>query len=316
MQRFDGLRFLFITGKGGVGKSTLAAACGLSLAQRGKKTLVVSARGPGPWEAGTGAQLVTTPRRVANNLYVVRIEPEEAMQEYVQEVVGSRLVAESLFKQKVSRGFLTGIPGLSAWALLGKAWYYGQPQRPRAALPEAPFDVVVLDAPATGDSTDLLRVPRVIAEMAPPGRLRRDAEACWEMLRDPRQTALFPVTLLEELPVTETLELLAVVREDLQLPVGALFVNQTRAELLPEEVRNKVLQVELEQLPPTERSTWEAARFTALREQQALRERERLVASGVHLVEIPFLGDSPQGVARLSEIVQFLENSLHFSRPE
>jgi anion-transporting ArsA/GET3 family ATPase len=127
-----------------------------------------------------------------------------------------------VFHNKYIRSFLPAVPGLSEWAMLGKAWFHttevDEDGRNR-------FDIVVLDAPATGHGLDMLRVPKVIVEIVPPGILRRDAERAWKMFTDPAQTAVLVVTLPEELPVTETLELIRAIDDDLRLPLGALVVN-------------------------------------------------------------------------------------------
>jgi anion-transporting ArsA/GET3 family ATPase len=127
-----------------------------------------------------------------------------------------------VFHNKYIRSFLPAVPGLSEWAMLGKAWFHttevDEHGRPR-------FDVVLLDAPATGHGLDMLRVPKVIVEIVPPGILRRDAERAWKMFADPSQTAVDVVTVPEELPVTETLELIRSIDDDLRLPLGALVIN-------------------------------------------------------------------------------------------
>jgi anion-transporting ArsA/GET3 family ATPase len=136
-----------------------------------------------------------------------------------------------VFHNKYIRSFLPAVPGLSEWAMLGKAWFHttevderGQPR----------FDVVLLDAPATGHGLDMLRVPKVIVEIVPPGILRRDAELAWKMFTDPQKTAVVVVSLPEELPVTETLELIRSVDDDLRLPLGALVVNGVLPALFSE----------------------------------------------------------------------------------
>ena len=153
-------------------------------------------------------------------------ETEAAMRQYTTQVLGSRRVVELLFHSKVARGFLTGIPGLTEWAILGKAWAYTR----SAGFPlpdgHAPYDLVILDAPASGDGTKMLRIPDIIADMGASGQIRRDADRCRAMLRDPQKTALVLVTLAEELVLQETEENIEIVRRELQIPLGPLFVNK------------------------------------------------------------------------------------------
>lgn len=309
MKAGSAIRFLFVTGKGGVGKSTVALALGLSLASRGRKTLVVAASGSTQLTHLVGRAITTTPVEVAPRLFSAFIDPEEAMREYVESALHSRWLSDALFHRKFSRGFLYGIPGLRPWALLGKAWYYSEKERSGPSLPEAPFDTVIVDAPATGDSTDLLRVPRIITEVAPLGRLRRDAEACWTMLRDPRQTRIVAVTLPEDLPVTETCELVAVVREELGLPLGPLVVNQRSPELLSARLREKLSSLDRESLEPEVRSVFRAAERRALREQSEETELVRLRGLGLPLLEIPRFSAPPQGISGLTD---FAAHLTHF----
>src|SRR5205085_11290576 len=100
------------------------------------------------------------------------------------------------------------------------------------------YDVVILDAPATGHGLDMLRVPRVILEVVPSGLLRRDAERAWRLFRDPTTCAIEIVTLPEELPTTETVELArALQAPGMELPVYRVIVNGVLERLFSERER-------------------------------------------------------------------------------
>jgi len=307
------IRFLFVTGKGGVGKTTVAAALGFALAKQGRKTLVVAGSGTAQLGRILEQKITTTPVAVAPFLYAAVIDAEQAMREYVESAVGSRLVADAVFHEKFSKGFLYGIPGLRAWALLGKAWYFSTSERGGPPLPHAPFDTVILDAPATGDSTDLLRVPRIITELAPFGRLKKDAEDCWQMLRDSTRSAIVPVTLPEELPVTETQELVAVVRDDLALPLGPLVVNQSSLPVLSAQARQKLAHLDpsladfslpntAEGAEPAVRSVLLSGQRRALRENREQEQLDRLSRLGLQICRVPRLPLPPQGISGMSEV--------------
>lgn len=308
MRRLEGLRFLFVTGKGGVGKSTIAAALGLRAARLGQKTLVVAATGTNQLGRLFQLPVSTRPERVEKNLFVATIDPEEAMKEYVEATLGSRLLADALFHPKFSRGFLHGIPGLAPWALLGKAWYYSQTGRAGPALPEAPFDCVVFDAPSTGDGTDLLRLPRVIGDLTPLGRFKKDAEDCWATLQNPDESALVPVTLPADLPVTETLELLSLVRRDLGLPLGPLVVNQTSERFFDADLAEKISKISMESLPEDERSIWRAAERRLLREREESAQLARVEELGLPTVFIPHFIPPPRGLPGLAEIARCFQD--------
>ena len=223
MWRADDRRFIFVTGKGGVGKTTVSAALARALAGRGKRVLIAMCNAKERISSMFASPLVGPEIiPVAPGIWAVNIEPEHAFEEYGRMVLKVPGLYRVVFHNKYIRSFLPAVPGLSEWAMLGKAWFHttelDEHGRNR-------FDVVLLDAPATGHGLDMLRVPKVIVEIVPPGILRRDAELAWKMFTDPAQTAVLVVTLPEELPVTETLELVGAIEDDLRLPLGALVVN-------------------------------------------------------------------------------------------
>ncbi|HEY4106673.1 MAG TPA: ArsA-related P-loop ATPase [Polyangiaceae bacterium] len=223
MQAFAPRRFLFITGKGGVGKTTVTAALATALAGRGLRVLVTVCGAKERLSTLLGApSLGPTISELCPNIFGVRLVSEVALREYGTMKLKNRVLVDAIFDSKYVSGFLSGTPGLKEWSLLGKAWYHATEAdadgRPR-------FDVVLFDAPATGHGLDMLRVPKVIVEIAPPGVLRSDAERAWEMFRDPARSGVVVVTLPEEMPTNETIELCAALRSELTLPIAELVVN-------------------------------------------------------------------------------------------
>jgi anion-transporting ArsA/GET3 family ATPase len=239
MAPLDQRRFLFITGKGGAGKTTVTAALALALARRGRKVLIAMAetkeRISTLLEVPPLGETITT---VAPNVSAVKISPEVALGEYGSMVLKSRVVYEAVFDNKYVRSFFAAVPGLHQWAMLGKAWYQSIETdaggRPR-------FDVVLFDAPATGHGLDMLRVPKVIVDVVPPGLLRRDAERAWAMFQNPDLSGVVVVTLPEDMPVNETIELAEVVHDELKLPIAQLVVNSVLQELFDAQERRKLL---------------------------------------------------------------------------
>jgi anion-transporting ArsA/GET3 family ATPase len=138
-----------------------------------------------------------------------------------------RLV-DALFENKYVQGFFRGAPGLKEWSQLGKAWYHSIETAPSGS---PRFDTVLFDAPATGHGLDMLRVPRIITELAPPGVLRTDADRAWRMFQDPAQSGVVVVTLAEEMPTNETFELVGSLRDELSLPISGLLVNSLLPQL-------------------------------------------------------------------------------------
>lgn len=223
MAALEDKRFLIVTGKGGVGKTTVCAAEALALAARGKRVLVAMCNAKERLSAMLGSDLIgnqVVP--VAPNVWAVNMEPEVALEEYGLMMLKSRALYKLLFDNRYVRTFFRAVPGMAEWAMLGKAWWHTTEEtsdgRPR-------FDVVILDAPATGHGLDMLRVPKVIVDVVPPGLLRRDAERAWEMFQDPGTCAVILVTLPEEMPTSETIELAHALRDELNLPIGKVVVN-------------------------------------------------------------------------------------------
>ena len=161
------------------------------------------------------------------------MSPEKALEEYGTLVLHSRALYKTLFDNRYVRTFLRAVPGMQEWSMLGKAWWHTTERRPDGS---SRFDVVILDAPATGHGLDMLRVPKVILDVVPPGLLRRDAERAWALFQDPKTCAIVLVTLPEEMPTTETIELARALGE-LELPIGRVVVNGVLPPLFSREER-------------------------------------------------------------------------------
>ncbi len=228
-------RFLIVTGKGGVGKTTVCAAEALALAAKGKRVLVCMCNAKERLSAMFGSELIGSDiKNVANNVWAVNMDPELALAEYGMMALHSKTAFKLLFDNKYVRTFFRAVPGMSEWTMLGKAWWHTTETRPDGGWL---YDVVILDAPATGHGLDMLRVPKIILDVVPPGLLRRDAERAWKMFQDPAQSAVVLVTLPEEMPTTETIELAHALRDELHLPIGKIVVNCVLPPLFSREER-------------------------------------------------------------------------------
>lgn len=276
-------RFLFVCGKGGVGKTTVSAALGLASAAKGKKTLVAMANAKERLSAlldvpPIGEEVVT----VAPNLDAVNMTPTAALREYGMMILKIRALYEAIFENRLVRAFLRGTPGVEAWAMLGKAYFHAVGHGPDG---KGDYDLVILDAPATGHGLDMLRVPQVIVDVAPPGLLRREAERALELLRDAKRSGVVVVTLLEEMPVSETLELHEALANELRMPVPAVVLNQVLPRLFPGSEREafRTLHEKIGDGSPLENLA-EAARIRTGREAVQEQSLGRLVSE---LPEVP-----------------------------
>jgi anion-transporting ArsA/GET3 family ATPase len=197
-------RLILVVGKGGVGRSTVAAAIAGSCAARGKKTLLYETNANDRFGSYFAKPPVgATPSQLAPNLWAVNTTPAGALAEYGLMILRFESVYEMVFENRVTKAFLRAIPGLDDYALLGKAWFHTTEEKRGKPV----WDTVVFDMPASGHSVSMLRVPWVIVETVPEGPLTRDARTIKALLCDPARTSAVLVTLAEEMPVNEALEL-------------------------------------------------------------------------------------------------------------
>jgi anion-transporting ArsA/GET3 family ATPase len=302
-------RFIFVTGKGGVGKTTVCAALALALAARNKRVLVAMC---GAHER-LSAILGTPPighdiQAIADRVWASKIQPELALEEYGQLVIKVKAITRAVFGNQHTRGFFRAMPGLFEWAMLGKAWWHatevlddGSPR----------FDTVLFDAPSTGHGLDMLRVPKVILDIVPPGVLRRDAERAWEMFRDPERCGVVVVSLPEEMAATETIELVSALQTELALPIQRLIINGVLTPKFSESERGALLAdpalLDIARLGRAsdagERSLAFAARRAA-REQRHVQSVERLERElDLPTIVLPYLHDgagTPEGARDLA----------------
>lgn len=267
-------RFLIVTGKGGVGKTTVCAAEALALAAKGKRVLVCMCHAKERLSSMLGSELIGPEvKSVAQNVWAVNMEPELALMEYGMMALHSKTLFTLLFDNKYVRKFFRAVPGMQEWTLLGKAWWHTTETRPDGSWL---YDVVILDAPATGHGLDMLRVPKIILDVVPPGLLRRDAERAWKMFQDPETCAVVLVTLPEEMPTTETIELAGALRDELKLSIGRIVVNGVLPPLFSREEREALaVLAPIEGDGPADAAV-EAGRSRAIRERAQAASLHRL----------------------------------------
>ncbi len=301
MNALDERRFLFITGKGGVGKTTVTAALARAMAARGKRVLITATDAKERISAlfdvePLGPEIVD----VAEGVQAVRITPERALREYGEMILKSRVVYDAVFDNKYVRSFFAAVPGLYEWAVLGKAWYHATEQLPDG---RPRYDVVLFDAPATGHGLDMLRVPKVIVDIVPPGILRRDAERAWKMFQNPAQSGVVVVTLPEDMPTNETLELVTTLKSELGLPLARLVINAVLEPLFSEVERKLLLQQrDLDRAQPGDEAVACGVR-RSIRERVQADALERLAAVDAPAVRLPLLleeASTPEAIAELA----------------
>ena len=226
-------RFLVVAGKGGVGKSSVASALALRSARAGRRTVVaeLGARSSIPGLFGV-EHSGYEPVQIADNLFTLHIEPDPALHEYAMRKLKFESLFNLVFENDGVRRFLDVIPGMNELLLLGKAFDLEREMANGAPV----WDSVIIDAPATGHGVSLLRLPQVILEVIDHGPMADEARRMRALLEDEQRTAMVIVTLLEEMPVRETLELYQAATQTLRMPMGPLVVNRVwPLDLDPEE---------------------------------------------------------------------------------
>ncbi len=217
------LKFVIVSGKGGVGRTTVAATLARVAVAAGKRVLVAESTTTDRLARmfGHSEPLPSKITTLAPGIDAVNVTPASSMQEYGVKILRSELVTRAVFENRAVRGMLSAIPGLDGYAILGKVWWHTTEMvdgRPR-------YDLVIFDGPASGHAGLMFRIPQAILNAMPMGPLARDARSMLELWHDPARTALVIVTLAEDLPARETAELAAAARGPLGLPLGPLVIN-------------------------------------------------------------------------------------------
>jgi anion-transporting ArsA/GET3 family ATPase len=217
-------RLVFVTGKGGVGKSTISIAMGLSAAARGKRTIICEVAGQ---ETASRvfrrAEVGFHEVEVADNLWAISLDPDESLREYLLLQLRVRAMRDLLVRSRIFNYLAAATPGLKELVTIGKIWELAQPSRKVKKARE--YDLVIVDAPATGHGVGFLQTPRTFAGIARVGPVHSQAQELDRFVTDHQTTGVAIVSLPEEMPVNESASLEELLTDQIGMAVDRVYMN-------------------------------------------------------------------------------------------
>ena len=287
-------RLIFITGKGGTGKSTVAAALATALARRRPTTLadldrrLSAGRLVGANPNGAGAA------HAGDALEVIALTPRDELEAFIHRIVPLRAVSRRMLQSRTFGYVTAALPGLEAFLMLERLRMLAG----KAALEDR---FAVIDAPATGHALELLSVAKGIRDLAPAGTLNRLASAVEEFLLDRNRFGVILTVLPEELALREALEAAAALRDRLGIECIGAILNGVAPALFTA--------AEIEKLRPLEEHARLAERRHGFTEFAAHARRE-LARAGIAVAELPMLYEAALGAAEVETLSRRLETEL------
>jgi anion-transporting ArsA/GET3 family ATPase len=274
-------RLLFVTGKGGVGKSTIALALGIAAAERGMRTIVCEvASQEHTSRVFRRAEVGFHEVEMRENLWTISIDPDHSLREYLTIQAPVRAMGEMLSRSRVFTYLTTATPGLKELVTIGKIWELAQLDR--RVRKGAKYDLVLVDSPATGHGIGFLQTPRTFAGIARVGPIRNQAQALDTFITDHAQTGAVIVALPEEMPVNESEDLERELTGKVGVAVDRVYMNALYPERFSAE--------DAERLEGTADTVDGGARAAV---RSALGERRRALSQRAQLERLRGLVEAP-----------------------
>lgn len=300
-----------VAGKGGVGRTTIAAALAHKLAREGHRTLLLEVDAPDDAARAMGVQpAVDTPREAFNNLWLCRLTPTGSMKEYALLVLKFKALYNLVFENRLVKYLLRSIPSLGEFTMVGKTWYHSEERREDGA---PKYERIVIDAPATGHAITFLSVARTVATVVPAGIMRDFAEKMAALVESKDDACLHVVALPEEMPVNEGLDVLRMCTERVRMAPGLGFVNR----MLEERFDAAALEI-VERLPEAFAPYVEVAKLRSDREHWQSEHAERFAReSALPTIVVPESpSPTPDGRFDLEIVVDLLDAAAHTEAKE
>ncbi len=300
-------RLIFVTGKGGVGKSTVATALGLVAARRGLRTIVAelaSQERVGQAFERSGEPFEEV--ELAENLFTISVDSQLAMEEYLKVKTGA--VGQVLGQSRLFNAFAMATPGMRELLSVGKLWELAQHERRTDGADV--YDLVIVDSPAAGHGVGILRTPRTFADIARVGPIAYQAGVIAATIADREFTAVIAVATAEEMPVNETLWLRDALAEE-QLTLDATIVNACYPQRFSARERSALEKARKRAKQPLTAAALRAALSEHARAQAQRDQLARLRAGlGTELVELPYLFAETVGRPELDQLADALQGGL------
>ena len=307
-------RLVFVTGKGGVGKTSIAAALGLLAAQQGKRVLMCEVDAKGNLaDVFETSPIAFQPREIQPGLWAMAMNTEESLKEYLSLQLKVPLIARVGPLAKSFDFLATAAPGVKEILTVGKLCW---------EVRERHYDIVIVDAPATGHVVAQLAAPQAINELVKVGLVREQTAWMVDLLSDPSITGAVIVAAPEEMPVSETIELSERIRAETTVDLAAVVVNKVLPELFgrgEEEIFNALRDDHLLQLAeavggPVD-DVLEAAQLAVTLRRTRTEHLTRLRAelpSDLNLLYVPYLFTRTYGVRATTTVAEALGAELGY----
>lgn len=299
-------RLLFVSGKGGVGKTVTTATLALYAFRRRKRVLVVELSPYGRiCEFLGGPEPTAEPAEIQPHLELVRIDPRRALEDFLQSILPIRALRQRLLHSRSFSILTAAAPGIEEFLALAKIAEF---ERMRAGIHRRPrYDVIIVDAPATGHSLPLLSTARTLMEMLPIGPIGKTAGELNRLLADPRRTAAVIVTIAEEMAVNETIEMTAELSRAGALTVGPVIVNAVCPERFTAEESRWLMASE----PDASDALVAAGRYQIEKRRRAAEQIARIRAElHVEPVQLPFVVNGTLDRPHLRRLIGALEEAF------
>lgn len=291
-------RLLIITGKGGVGKTTMSLVVARHAADHGKRVLILQLAST-PWvNLLFGKETFDyLPTPILKNIDLALIDPRNAFREYVADYMHVGKLAELALNRRIVTHFLDAIPGLNEILVLGKIYTLAKESLNNRGGPGSRYDLIIVDAPATGHGLSLLQVPLVLRDAVKAGPLKTQADRIVQFLSQAEHCRLLLVTLLEDLPVQETIDLANGMKTSLYMTLGPVIANAV-LEPLPSL-----------KTPLPKTAAFEAARFYRHRVEGQMHHRDALTRRFGSFLEMPFQPTPSLDLSSIDTLSHALQNN-------